>query len=258
MAAASPLSRIADAASPAVSRVGAWTLHEYDRCTSTNLMAAGLPAWNAVRSSEQSAGRGRFQRTWVSDRGGLWLSAVVPTQPGTPKWRFLPLAVGLTVCEALASLGVKTRLRWPNDVLVDRQKLAGILIDQFIPQLAVAGIGINVSNRPEDRDTALHGQTTSLASLLDEPPSLSELTRQVLERLQATCTTLETDGPEALLPRVNGLWQQRRTVKLDLDGREVRGGFEGVDAQGRLLLSPTDGVRQIFEPQDVRLLREID
>jgi BirA family biotin operon repressor/biotin-[acetyl-CoA-carboxylase] ligase len=233
-------------------------VHEYDLCTSTNLVAAGLAAWSAVRAVEQTAGRGRFQRSWISDRGGLWLSAVLPTKPNSPEWRFLPLAVGLTVCEVMASLGVKPRLRWPNDVLVNRQKLAGILIDQFSPHLAVAGLGINVTNDPESRDLALRGATTSLACLLGTPPTLEDLTRQILDHLHAVCTTLQSHGPQALLTRVNGLWREPRPVKLDLDGREVRGLFTGVDADGRLSLRSQEDTLQFFEPQQVRLLRELD
>jgi len=87
-----------------------WTVWEYDSVTSTNLVAAELAAWNAVRAETQTAGRGRFQRKWVSDRGGLWLSAVVPI--ASPSDRILPLLAGLAICESLHGLGVRhLRLR---------------------------------------------------------------------------------------------------------------------------------------------------
>src|SRR5690349_19647555 len=118
-----------------------WRLRELAAVDSTNLFAANLPAWHAVRADTQTAGRGRFQRQWVSDAGGLWLSAVVPVETNSPAWRMLPLATGVAVCDALRANGAnQLRLRWPNDVLVGNRKLAGLLIDQFRPAAAVVGV----------------------------------------------------------------------------------------------------------------------
>src|SRR5260370_22011770 len=90
--------------SPILSSFEGWTLHEYPAVTSTNFIAANLPPWTAVRADIQTNGRGRFQRAWISDRGGLWLSAVVPIQPDAIKRRALPLAVGLAVFDSLRQL----------------------------------------------------------------------------------------------------------------------------------------------------------
>lgn len=234
-----------------------WRLREFTEVTSTNLIAAKLPAWHAVRADTQTAGRGRFQRQWVSDAGGLWLSAVVPVETHSPAWRMLPLATGVAVCDALRANGVEElRLRWPNDLLVSERKLAGLLIDQFRPGLAVVGIGINVRNRPEARDGSLNGQVVRLADLVAAPPSLRDLAVRVLASLKSVWLEVQDDGPESILPRVNALWDLPRRVQLDLDGTLVSGDFLGVDAGGRLRLR-TDGATSFFEPQDVRLLRDI-
>src|SRR5262249_27422576 len=119
------------------SACGEWMLYEYPVVTSTNLVAAGLPAWSAIRADTQTGGRGRFQRSWVSDHGGLWLSAVVPIMHDETVPRALPLAAGLAVCNTLSALGIsRFRLRWPNDVLINNRKLAGLLVDQFVSGLA--------------------------------------------------------------------------------------------------------------------------
>jgi BirA family biotin operon repressor/biotin-[acetyl-CoA-carboxylase] ligase len=195
----------------------------------------------------------------VSDEGGLWLSAVVPIRQKTPSWRFLPVAVGFAVCVTLDSLGAKDlRLRWPNDVLAGRRKLAGLLLDQFCPDLVVAGIGVNVSNRPEILDESLTGQTERLSALISRPPSLSELAVALLSTLRNVIGQLETNGPECLVSRVNALWQAPRTVRLDLDERQVVGEFTAVDAQGRLELRQPNKPPEFFEPHQVRCLREID
>lgn len=236
-----------------------WNLLELPVTASTNLVAATLPAWTAVRAERQSAGRGRFQRGWVSDDGGLWLSAVIPTGAEASRWRALPLAVGLAVCEALEEFGLKNfRLRWPNDVLVNDRKLAGLLIDQFVPGLAVAGIGINVFNHPEAHDPQLRDQTVRLADLVHPVPEIRSLTHSVLRRLRGIVRQVETEGFPALLPRVNQLWGRPRRVELDLDGRLRCGMFAGVGNAGELWLIDDAGHRSAYHAHQVRHLKEID
>src|ERR1039458_118314 len=177
-----------------------WHLHELALATSTNLVAANLSAGEAVRADRQTAGRGRFQRGWVSDQGGLWLSAVVPTAPKAADARALPLAGGLAVCDALRSIGLQPfRLRWPNDVLVHDRKLAGLLVDQFVPGRAVAGIGLNVFNQPETHDPGLKNQTARLADLMAAPPDLPHLTQVVLADLRRVVGQMQARGFASLL-----------------------------------------------------------
>jgi BirA family transcriptional regulator, biotin operon repressor / biotin---[acetyl-CoA-carboxylase] ligase len=241
--------------------VGSWTVHHYPVVDSSNLVAASLPGWHAVRADSQTTGRGRFQRAWVSDPGGLWLSAVLPVAIKSPLSRILPLAVGVAVCTVLHELGVTgLRLRWPNDVLVQDRKVAGLLIDHFVSGLSVVGIGLNVRNRPEDHDPRLLGSVARLADFISPSPDLSDLTRGILASLEAVWKEAGTSGPDVLLPRINALWQAPRTVCLELDsssGRQtVEGEFTGVDADGRLKLRATDGGLHSFEPNQVKLLRD--
>ncbi len=233
-----------------------WTLWEYDSVTSTNLVAAGLPAWSAVRADTQTAGRGRFQRKWVSDEGGLWLSAVVPIR--RPNGWFLPLLAGLAVCDVARGLGVENaRLRWPNDVMLLERKLAGVLIDQFTPGLAVMGIGLNVNNQPACRDPALQNQAVRLADILPAPMPLEDLTTLLLGRIRPLVQAWNDGAWLPLLSRVNELWSRGRPVELDLDGDIRRGLFAGVDDAGRLLLLDDSGAAAAFNPEQVRHLNEI-
>lgn len=242
---------------PRLSTFEGWTLREYAVVASTNLVAATLPAWSAVRSDTQTNGRGRFQRAWVSDEGGLWLSAVEPAVGDTIGRRAMPLAAGLAICESLQQLGVShVRLRWPNDVLVDDRKLAGLLIDQFSLGLVVVGIGLNVRNRPENFDASLKNCTTRLADLLPEPPELPQLTVVILRHLRRVWLELERSGAAALFLRVNRLWEASRKVELDLDGDLRRGVFAGVDDQGRLILKNEAGTTDFYDAHQVRHLTE--
>ncbi len=236
------------------SDLAGWRLHEYREVDSTNLIAAAMPVWEAVRADRQTAGRGRFNRSWISDEGGLWLSAVLPAPA---ERQAVPLVVGLAVCSMLGSLGVRNlRMRWPNDILVGDRKLAGLLMDQFDPARVVAGIGLNVANHPGRRDPSLVASTVRLADLIAAPPALIELTRRVLAELRGLSLELQTGGFATLLPRINGLWDGVRQVELDLDGTLIRGDFLRVDDRGRLMLD-TSGAILAFEPGEVRQLREI-
>jgi BirA family biotin operon repressor/biotin-[acetyl-CoA-carboxylase] ligase len=235
-----------------------WHLYEMALTSSTNLAAANLSPWEAVRADRQTAGRGRFQRGWVSDPGGLWLSAVVPTAPKPADGRVLPLAVGLAVCDALRAIGLQQfRLRWPNDVLVHDRKLAGLLVDQFVPGRAVAGIGLNVFNHPETFDPALKNQTARLADLMTAPPDLPHLTQVVLASLRRVVDQIQDQGFAPLLPRINQLWGGPRLVELDLDGGLRRGTFTGVGREGQLLLLQDSGAPAAYHAYQVRHLKEL-
>ncbi|HEV7925742.1 MAG TPA: biotin--[acetyl-CoA-carboxylase] ligase [Verrucomicrobiae bacterium] len=232
-----------------------WRVHEIPVTDSTNLAAAKLSAWEAIRADRQTAGRGRFQRGWVSDDGGLWLSAVVPTGPNATA---LPLAVGLAVCDALKSIGLgRFRVRWPNDVLVDDRKLAGLLVDQFVSGLAVAGIGINVFNHPETHDAGLKNQTTRLADLIETPPNLRRMTQVILSHLRLVVSHMHAHGFISLLSSINQLWGDPRRVELDLDGDIRRGTFTGVGGAGELLLLDDSGHKFAYQAHQVRHLKEI-
>jgi BirA family transcriptional regulator, biotin operon repressor / biotin---[acetyl-CoA-carboxylase] ligase len=266
------------AASPArVSELEGWTLHEHAVAGSTNSVASRLPAWHAVRADVQTAGRGRFQRTWISDKGGLWLSAVVPMpqspscdgcrvtsdEPRVPRHptlvtRHLPLIAGLALCDALTELGIPGfRMRWPNDVLVQDRKLAGLLLDQFTMDRVVVGLGLNVRNQPAVADPALHYQATRLAEWMPAPPDLLSLTALILRHLRGRVLEAAQRGFPAMLPRVNALWGAPRRVQLLLDDGLREGLFTSVDEEGSLLLQDKSGQAAAYHPSQVRHVQEI-
>ena len=242
-----------------VRAIDGWTLHEFAEVTSTNALAAHLPPWSAVSAGVQTAGRGRSGRHWVSDQGGLWLSAVVPT-PGDPAhWAVLPLAAGWAVLSVVRARGVAAaRLRWPNDILVGRQKLAGILVDRFSADAAVVGIGLNVVNRPETAEIALADQIARLADLLPEAPPTAALLVRLLAALTREHHRLETGDIAGLCRDLNNAWLYRH-VHVTITGGQgaINGHLDGIDAHGSLLVSnPAGGVR-VFPVHRVELLREI-
>jgi len=117
-------------------------------CASTNDVVRGRAAAGAaegflVVADSQTAGRGRLGRSWHSPPGqnlylSLLLRPALPTRQAAP----LTLLAGAALAHTLAEAGARPRLRWPNDILVGRRKLAGILVDRFSAESAVVGIGL--------------------------------------------------------------------------------------------------------------------
>lgn len=202
----------------------------YSQTDSTNerareLAAAGTPHGTLVTASEQSAGRGRQGRRWTAPRGRALLCSLVIRDPP----RLLPLAAGVAVAEVV---GQRALVKWPNDVLVDGLKVAGILVEGR-PQegWAVLGIGVNVAVREEDFPPELAGRAGTLG--LD--PDAVEAT---LDRLLEGLGRWVPAAPEAVLDAVRA-----RDALLDRPvrwaGGEGRGA--GIDAEGRLLVATDDG-----------------
>ncbi len=238
-----------------------WTLRVLEETDSTNTHAARLPAWTAVRANTQTGGRGRTRdRRWVSDRGGLWLSAVVPCPGPRSTWEILPLVAGSAVVSALRDLGVTgSRLRWPNDVMVGGRKLAGLLVERFTDETAVVGIGLNVFNSPEAADPALAGATVRLSDLVCGDLTLDDVAARVLATLHKQHRLVLERGFEPIAAELNRAWAtEPRRVAVTFAGQAqpVEGRFEGVDERGRLKLSTPAG-RGVFDATQVALLREL-
>ena len=238
-----------------------WMLDVLDEVPSTNPLAGRLPAWRAIRANTQTAGRGRTGRHWVSDEGGLWLSAVLPCPGPRSQWTILPLAAGHAVLTALGELGVShLRLRWPNDIMVGPRKLAGLLVERFTDDTAVVGLGLNIFNRPEIADSTLTTPTARLADLAPGDYTIDDIAGHILRALAQTHTRILAEGFGPVADLLNRAWSEPRLVAVTLqNGRPpFTGHFQGIDDRGRLRVSTdTAGVR-VYDATEVALLRELE
>jgi len=235
-----------------------WHRLNFAAVDSTNDLAARQPPWTAVVAQSQRCGRGRYRRTWVSDAGGLWLSAVVPTPAPAERWSLLPLAAGWALREVLTGFGVAgLRLRWPNDLMIGPAKLAGILVERFEPATAVVGIGLNHANTPAAADPTLAGTATRLADLVRPLPSRDELLAAVLARLAVAQQRIAAGRVAELLPALNAAWQTGRvTVTLTTSSIPLTGVLRGVTELGHLQFKSDTGEQRELPPTEVELLRE--
>jgi BirA family biotin operon repressor/biotin-[acetyl-CoA-carboxylase] ligase len=217
---------------------------------STNDVAASLPAGSVVVADAQTGGRGRRGHTWFSPPGaGLYVSVVVA--PATARvdppraTMLLTLAAGVAVAEGVeAATGLAVDLKWPNDLLVARRKLAGILAEHHGASV-VLGYGINVSTAafpPELGDRA-----TSLESELGR-----EVDRDLV--LAATLAALERRYDDLLDGRFDAILDAWRRLAPGASGARViwttpagteSGVTAGIDAQGALLVRVGDRTERI-------------
>jgi BirA family transcriptional regulator, biotin operon repressor / biotin---[acetyl-CoA-carboxylase] ligase len=203
------------------------------------LATAGAPHGTLVTAHAQSAGRGRQGRSWSAPPGHALLMSLVLRGPHA----LLPLAAAVGVAEAA---GPDAQIKWPNDVLLDGRKLAGILAESR-PQedWAVLGIGVNVAVRIEDLPAELHDRAATLGrSPADVEPFLAELLAS-LER------ALALPAPELL-----EAWRTRDA----LEGQTISwtagtGTAMGIDGEGRLVVELPGGGRTALDAGEIHLRR---
>ena len=218
--------------------------------------AASLDAPLLLVARNQTAGRGRAGRSWLSSsEGSLTFSLAWRFEGGVNRLAGLPLAIGVALAETLGRLGVQVGLKWPNDVLRDGDKLAGILVEtrnetadgkqtaQAAPGGAVwAVIGIGLNLLMPDETEALLGR--SIASL-PWPARMdrNELLAALLDGLAGALREFERAGFGAFAARWNlrHAWQGETVTILDRGAVLHEGAAAGVDDAGRLLLDTVEG-----------------
>ena len=216
-------------------RLGHPRLH-LRRADSTNLRAralaiAGAPHGTLVTAAAQSAGRGRQGRGWSAPAGRGLLMSVVLRDPPSPLALFAGVAVA-EVAQATDAQRRVARVKWPNDVLLDGRKVAGILVEGR-PQerWAVLGIGLNVALAPSMLDAELAGRAASLGL---EPAAVEDVLARTLVALEA-CLSLSA---ERVLERFRA---RDALYGCAVSWAAGSGTAAGVDAAGRLLVDTRRG-----------------
>lgn len=231
----------------------------------TQSLARSRAAWSAVTTDEQTAGRGQRDRSFVSDPGGLYLTAVLPYDGDPLATRGFALAVGWAVRATLLRAGVRdVRLRWPNDLMIETRKIGGILVEQGTKQTLLVGLGLNYSNQPWRADPALReiaGRLVDAASA-DTLPSRAELAQRLLRAIGLAYHIFARKRLEGFVPILNRDWGQPRRVRLELlagiGPTEIEGLFLGIGLKGNLLLHLDDGTQLTVPENHVSRLREIN
>jgi BirA family biotin operon repressor/biotin-[acetyl-CoA-carboxylase] ligase len=245
--------------------------HRHFRLTdSTNTRArelaeAGAPGGSVVTAREQTAGRGRVGRVWTAPEGkALLYSAIL--RPLDQRHLLLPLSVPLAVCAAAETLrpGIECAVKWPNDIWLEENKLAGVLIEAK-PQdgWAVIGVGLNLSIAPDEFPPDLRHPAISLFGAMEEsqgeprrslpavappgPPSAPPTAATALSRQLDHWVWADDDD-------VLSEWRRRDALR----GREIAwedgsGVADGIDGRGNLVVALAGGDRISLGAGEVQL-----
>jgi BirA family biotin operon repressor/biotin-[acetyl-CoA-carboxylase] ligase len=223
---------------------------------STNALAArrvqaGAGAGLVCVAEQQTAGRGRRGRNWISPFAtNLYLSVVAEFSQGAAAAEGLSLAVGVAVAEALEQCGVNgLQLKWPNDILHGNAKLGGILIelvgDANGPCKAVIGVGLNVC-MPTAAAADIDQSWTDISQIIPGSIGRNRLLAAVLGELLPLVFSYEREG----FNRWRQRWLQRdayadRRVVVRSGSHEIAGAVAGIDLSGALLLDTGSGIQAI-------------
>lgn len=197
---------------------------------------------------DQTAGKGRQGRRWETKPGNFFGSTVVELARGDPPAQSLSLVAGLALIEAVetAAPGLNLILKWPNDLLLDGAKLAGILLERQGDRI-VAGFGVNLADAPqlEDRPAAHLGRRLA-------PQAFAPLLAGSFARLLALWRSSEPEAfAQAWLARAQPLGTGLRVHGQD--GEMLHGRFDGIDAEGTLRLRLADGSVRAIHAADVTI-----
>lgn len=222
-----------------------------ESCASTNDLAwrealDGAADGTAFFAEEQSKGRGRFGRSWVAPKGKALLCSVI-LRPEIPAER-VPLMTAVGALAAADAVGDEARIRFPNDVMLDGKKVAGILVEaRFIssrPDVFIVGIGLNVNAHPPGMDATSLGPDASRVSVA----------RGLLEALDEWYGRLDGN-----LRDFRKAWRERsfileKRVRVRVGGKAVEGTVEDVDPIDGLVLRLDSGHPRTVRSEHVEKL----
>ena len=218
-----------------------WRYVVVSECESTFNEARHEGEWVVVRAVRQAHGRGRFNRTWYGEPGGMWATFNVPLH-GAGNWGLLPLVAGVAIMRALRDYAIPgVRLRWPNDVLIGRAKLAGILVERPRAELGSIGIGLNMHNDIRALVGHVQDPPARLADLVADCPSVEQFTAQLAAAIGAVFDEFVQGGIEALAAELQAAWGEPRLVEVQTDQEHISGVFLGIQPDGSPILRLPDG-----------------
>lgn len=238
-------------------------IHAYEETGSTmdvahRLAAAGEPEGSVVVAEGQRAGRGRLGRSWVSPKGkGIYCSILLRPPLQLAEVSRVTLLAAVAVAKAIhQATGLRPEIKWPNDVMVDSKKVAGILtelsgeLDRV--NYCVVGIGINV-NTPR-RLLPPHG--TSLAEGIGAKVSRVELARTLLTQVDRLYEEFLAKGIGPVLEEWRGFAGfLGRRIRVEAQGRQVHGQAVDVDESGALLVRTDTGLIESISAGDVLVVQ---
>ena len=235
-------------------------LTKYKRVASTNdtakvLANHGAREWTVVVAEIQTRGRGRSGKRWQSHKGGLWFSVILRPKISPGSIAMLQFFASNATRRAIKEeTGIEAGTKWPNDIILEKRKLAGLLVESKSKgnqvSFVILGIGLNVN---QSQRTLPEG-ATSIYATSREKHDVEQLMNRIIGNMEHDYALLET--PDRIL---NEWWTKciHRSKKVEIQtGRQTRSGIsKGIDADGALLLEKNARTEHIMEGT-LRVLNE--
>jgi BirA family biotin operon repressor/biotin-[acetyl-CoA-carboxylase] ligase len=242
------------------------SIHFHDTVPSTNEVAFRLAADGAehgevVVAEQQTAGKGRRGRTWVSPTGlNLYFSAILRPELAPQHAPELTLVAAVALAETLCEAGADARIKWPNDVQIDGRKVAGILTELSAEpervHFVVLGVGVNLNAGPEHFPPEVASTATSLSQVLGQSVNRALFTTSLWGRLEEWLDLHHEVGFGPVRQR----WKELSStlgqeVVVRTDRSELRGVAEDIDPAGALMVRTAGGSLERVLAGDVEQLR---
>jgi BirA family biotin operon repressor/biotin-[acetyl-CoA-carboxylase] ligase len=232
----------------------------FESIPSTNDYLSALPSSNNIQvcvAREQTNGRGQYQRQWQSKKDSSVLFSVRKNFKTATSLNGLSSVIGLAIIDVLGpDYGVsELKLKWPNDVYFNNQKLAGILIENTVQnksQSVVIGIGVNNNIKGElDCETPW----IDITQILNITPKIETLTAKIINKVIKYCYRFEKHGLDTFKP----MWSccdylENKKLELSHKGRKVVGVAKGISKQGALLIEINDETIEVFSSEQIKLI----
>ena len=243
------------------------TIHCYDAVDSTNLLAIemakqGAPEGTVVLAEQQLSGRGRGNRSWHSPAGvGVYCSIVLRPKMAPAKGQLITLVASVSIVKAIAHMtGLSPQVKWPNDILINDRKVAGILLESRVSGAqigyAVIGFGINVNNDSADLPEDIGAKASSLLLELKKPVDRSTLVIEIFSELERIYDIFQHHDFSLILEQwrhySSTLGQRVRIWQKD---KATEGIALDLTEDGGLLLKLEEGRQVVVHAGDVEHLR---
>ena len=233
-------------------------IYYFDSLSSTNIKAKEIAKdeneGTVVIAEEQTKGKGRLGRNWVSPKGkGIWMSIILKPKVDPTKVAKITLIGAVAVNQGLKDMNIKSYIKWPNDIVIDGKKVCGILTEMSCElnmiNYVIMGMGINVNLDRNDFDEELIGKATSLKCITGNKINRKRLLAHILNHFEELYIPFRENGDISKTIKISRensilIGKEVRIISADV---EKRGKVLDIDKEGQLIIEYGDGkIEEIF------------
>jgi len=226
--------------------------------TTELLSQSDIPDWTVVTTDYQPEGRGQRGRSWISEPAkNLLCSIVLRPQLKVREQYLLAMAVSLGISDLLTEYGLEPMIKWPNDVLVQQQKIAGILIENQLKgdglDVSVVGIGLNLNQLQFE---SFDWPATSLALEIGKTLQIEKVLEGLVSCIKVRVHQMQSDRQTLCADHATKLFGHHEHIEFSFQGAQLHGRIISVEADGGLRLD-VEGEKRIFYNGEIKLLRSV-